>query len=66
MWAQFTTTLNGNSLRDTSLVQNWLQMEGSEPGKYTGFTCTAEYNTSNDYQPNPRVINYENIDSLRR
>ena len=43
-WAQFTTTCNDCNFQDDGLIQSWMQVEGSEPGKFDGFTCTAQYN----------------------
>ena len=44
MWVQFTTTCTDCHFKNDSLIQNWMQMEGDEPGKFDGFTCTAQYN----------------------
>jgi len=41
MWAQFSTTCMDCYIQNDGLVQNWMQMEGSEAGKFDGFTCTA-------------------------
>jgi len=64
LWAAWTTTCNDCNFVDRALVQNWMQMEGTETGKYTGFTCTAVWNSRGSFNATPAVINYENIDSL--
>ena len=60
LWAQFTTTCNGCTFAKGNVIQNWLQMEGSEPGKFTGFTCNAGYQPDKEYLENPSVINKTN------
>ena len=35
-------------------------MEGTEPGKFTGFTCNTRYVEDEDYVENPTIINKTN------
>lgn len=60
LWAQFNTSCSGCTFQDGNIIQNWLQMEGTEPGKFTGFTCNTRYVEDEDYVENPTIINKTN------
>lgn len=64
LWAQFNTSCNDCTFNEGNVIQNWLQMEGTEPGKFTGFTCNTAYQPDEDWQQNPSIINKTNWWSL--
>jgi len=64
LWAAWTTTCNDCNFMNRALVQNWAQMPGSETGKYDGFQCTAVWDKGEDFNDNPAVHSFTNVDTL--